>query len=199
MASVLLLVSVILILLAGVCSAAAEPADDSTKIIVISLGLDNDTVSMESVDIRYGHPPNMGLQAGHYTVTIRAANGTALLTFNVWDPRDHLMMQGDVDENLTAGHTTGAVHSDSARLKLIIPYHKDIRTLELADRNSGSLLISVDIGPARERFHAKYPLDTDVLPDETRNAPLSGGFSVAGALTACALLIIFGFGIRRNS
>lgn len=163
--------AIILVFLLVIGSVAPDTDDDQTKIIKIVLGMHGDCVVEKSVEVRYGHPPNLGLQNGNLTVMVRAPNGTSLFSFDVWDPRYQCDTYGIRNELEQHGHMdpdVEKVYSDMGEktiidLPLLIPYHRDIQTIDLVDRNSGSLLISVNISPAIDSFEKRFPRDCDMM------------------------------------
>jgi hypothetical protein len=168
--------AVVLALCLVMGAVTTDTEDDPAKIIVIILGIHKDSVALESVEIQYGHPPNIGYQNGDFTATIRAQNGTPLFTFDVWDPRNQVEAFGFrnelerheqmEDQSLEQGYRD-AGEGDDVDLPLILPYHHDIHTVDLADKKTGSILISVPISPAVDTFRNRFPKD----PDMTGNRP----------------------------
>jgi hypothetical protein len=183
--------------------------DDLCKIFVIILGIGEDHAFLESADIRYGHPPNPGYQNGNFTVTIRAHNGSALMSYRVWDPRMQLEQYGFRNELKHHEETEdpaleSGIAGDDIDLPLIIPYHKDIHSVELVDETNGSLLVSVNLSPAVDAFHHRFPRDPDMMEQlQSQRSPFAipGGSrgifypaSAGLAVILTGLLIVF---IRR--
>ncbi len=205
--------AIILFFLLIVGSVVIDTHDDQTKIISIVLGMHGNSIIEKSVEVRYGHPPNLGHQCGNFTATVRAINGTSLFTFDVWDPRYQFDEYGirsvlerreqmvDPDLKKPKRDMGETVDID---LPLLIPYNPDIRTVDLVDKCSGSLLISVNVSPAIEKFRNRFPRDPDVMA-ETRpilqgTAPVPGKQSatpVVGSILAVILAIILIYQIRR--
>jgi hypothetical protein len=208
-AGALLLVSA---LLAG--TTAGYDNGDYTKIIVIVLGFHENIIENEMTEIQYGHPPNLGLQQGNFTATIRAENGTALFVFDVWDPRYQLddfgyhqvLAHHEQVENpeLEAAYRASGEYED-IDLPILIPYHRDIRSVELADKNTGALLISVNVSPAVEAFCARFPRDPDMMSEPAMGSavplqPLGGEtgiFLIAGGILGVSLLAALATLIRK--
>ena len=174
--------------------------DDLCKIYVIVLGIRQENVFVESADIRYGHPPNTGYQNGDLVVTIRARNGTPLLSYRVWDPRitvdvygfhdDLLRHEGMEDPALEAG-----MGGEDIDLPLIIPFHKDIYSVELADSRTGTILTSVNLMPAVDRFKSRFPHDPDMIRQVQVYEPMP--FLVTSAVMAAILVSLLFVLIRR--
>lgn len=196
--------AIILIYLLVIGSVAPDTDDDQTKIIKIVLGMHRDSVTEKSVEVRYGHPPNLGLQNGNITVIVRAGNGTPLFSFDVWDPRYQFDTYGLKNELEQHGHIdpdVQKIYRDRGEktvidLPLLIPYHRDIRTIDLVDRNSGSLLISVNVSPAIDTFGKRFPRDYDMTAGRqsmaTGTIPTSGKQSpipITGIVLAVILVI----------
>jgi hypothetical protein len=200
-------------------SAASVPvttsaSGDQAKIILIVLGIHKDNVALESVEIRYGHPPNIGYQNGNFTVTIRTQNGTPLFTFDVWDPRSQVEAYGFRNElerheqmenqSLEQGYRDLG-EGDDVDLPLILPYHRDIHTVDLVDKRDGSLLISVAISPAVDTFRSRFPKDPDMTGNphsEIRGikpprGDLTGFLAVSCGLGIILMVMIFHL-VRRS-
>jgi len=209
-AGILLLISV---LLAG--TTAGYDDGDYAKIIVIVLGFHEDVVESEMIEIQYGHPPNLGLQQGNLTATLRAENGTAIFAFDVWDPRYQLDDFGyhqvlahheqTEDPELEAAYRTSGEYED-IDLPLIIPYNREIRTVDLADKNTGALLISVNVSPAFEEFCHCFPRDPDIMSDSAMEsvfplqplAGITGLFFIAVGVLGFVLLTALAFLVRKT-
>nr|WP_321352382.1 hypothetical protein [uncultured Methanoregula sp.] len=184
--------------------------DDLCKIFVIILGIGEDHAFLESADIRYGHPPNPGYQNGNFTVTIRAHNGSALMSYRVWDPRMQLEQYGFRNELKHHEETEdpaleSGISGDDIDLPLIIPYHKDIHSVELVDETNGSLLVSVNLSPAVDAFQHRFPRDPDMMSlIQPQQSPLAMPgriqemFLPASAGLAAILLVLLIVFIRRS-
>ncbi len=205
---------IILIFLLVMGSVTTGSDDDYTKIIALELGIHKNGVALESVEIKYGHPPNLGLQNGNFTAILRALNGTSLFTFDVWDPRYQLDEYGIRNElerhEQMEDPDLEKVYRDMGEtvdidLPLLIPYHGDIRAVDLVDKCSGNLLISVNISPAMDTFRNRFPRDPDMIA-ETRSMPPSTGpgsgkqspIPIAGSVLAVILVIILFHRLRRD-
>jgi len=185
------------LLVAGLCiaPAAAEDLNDPAKIIVIKLNINKGAVTEKSVEIRYGHPPNLGHQKGNFTATLKSADGIPLFTFDIWDPRNQFEDHEIMEDNETCDLTGSMWHTDNVDLPIILPYHPEIRTFELRDKGSRDLLISVNITPAVESFLLRFPQERGVMII----SPVQGTvFLVAGCLLAFALLVILVRLVRRS-
>lgn len=164
--------AIVLIFMLVMGSVTTDTYEDQTKIIVVVFGLHKDGVAEESVEVQYGHPPNLGHQNGNFIATVRANNGTPLFTFDVWDPRnqfDEYGLRNQLEQHeLVEDKNLEKVYEDLGEtddidLPLIIPYHRDIQTVDLIDRNSSSLMISVNISPAVNTFRNRFPKDPDMI------------------------------------
>jgi hypothetical protein len=189
---------------AATTSASADTDDEQEKIIMIIFGLHKDSAILESAEIWYGHPPNIGYQSGNFTTIIRAQNGTPLFTFDVWDPRYQLEQNGLMNE--LARHEQrentaidlGDEGEDDIDLPLIIPYHRDIQRVDLVDKKSGTLMLSVNISPAVDTFRSRFPRDPDMverIPSRVPGARLPavqpGTFlAVSGGLAIIILVML---------
>jgi len=152
---------IILVLLFVTGTAAAADPPDYSKIIIVHLNLNKSTISEKSVEMRYGHAPNLEMRSGDFRGTIRSADGSILREFNLWDPRYQL---GDVLEkdNESPGYLSGYIaFSDSADLTLVLPYYENQMTFELYDKKSGALLKEVNMSPAIVKFQSYYPKDPE--------------------------------------
>jgi len=205
---------IILIILLVMGSVTTDTDEDYTKIVEVILGIHKVGVAEESVEVRYGHPPNLGHQCGNFTATVRAINGTSLFTFDVWDPRyqfdeygirsvleRHEQME-DPDLEKVYGDMGETVDID---LPLLIPYNRDIQTIDLVDKCSGNLLISVNVSPALDRFQNRFPRDPDMMAGTQCTlpvtAPVSGKQSpipIAVCVLAVIVVIILFHRVRRE-
>lgn len=188
----------------------AHTDDDLCKIFVIVLGVCKDGAFLESAEVHYGHPPNAGYQNGNFRVILRAHNGTALMSYNIWDPRIQLEPYGFRNElkrheDLEDPSIEAGMEGEDIDLPLFIPYHKDIHTVELVDINNGSRLVSVNLSPAVDAFRSKFPHDPDMLSlQRSQKSPpaLPGGVSEiilpAGIGIAVILIGLLIFLIRRR-
>jgi hypothetical protein len=205
---------IILILLLVMGSVTTDTDDDRTKIVEIILGIHKVGVAEESIEVRYGHPPNLGHQCGNFTATVRALNGSSLFTYDVWDPRyqfDEYGIRNELerheqmeDPELEKAYRDLGETVD-IDLPLLIPYNPDIRTVDLVDKCSGNLLISVNISPAMDKFRARFPRDPDMMTG-TRfttpvTVPVSGKQSpipIAACVLAVIVVIILFHRVRRE-
>ncbi len=137
---------------------AAEPAD-SSKIIIMHLTIDGNHITEKSVEMRYGHPPNLELRSGDFKGILKSSDGSIIRQFDVWDPRCQL---GDVLEkdNNSSVYLSGYLdHSDNAELTLILPYYEKQMTFELYDKKTDVLLKKVNMSDAIIQFQTIYPKD----------------------------------------
>lgn len=206
------IILLIIFLISG--SVASDIKEDETKIFVIVVGLYEDLLFEETVELEYGHPPDLGHQQGNFTAVVRAANGTALFTFNVWDPRipfgqcglEKRMAQHERMENeeIEKGFNFTSEEED-IDLSLFIPYHRDIRSVDLVDRCSGITLISVNVFPAVTAFQKKFPRDPEMMALTAAGAPVGQTcpgsqwvFPIAAAGIAGILLVLLTCLIRNK-
>ena len=206
--------AIVLILLLVMGSVTPATEEDHAKIIMIVLGVHKNSVVEESVEVRYGHPPNLGHQHGNFTATVLARNGTPLFTFDVWDPRYQLDEYGlwNVLEQYEQAENQiiEQVYRDQGEttdidLPLIIPYNRDIQTVDLVDKNSGYLLVSVNISPAMDAFRNRFPRDPDMIANTPPVLPASqpvpgqqNGILIAGSVLAVILLALLFRLIRKT-
>ena len=171
----------------GTC---AYPSEDYSKVLILHLNISNGVVNEESVGMQYGHPPNLGLQAGDIHGSLKTSTGEVLRGFDIWDPRYQL---GDavIGDNGTNLSLTGAVnYSDTADFTIVMPYYRDQMTLDLTDRRTGRLLKSVNFSGAIDQFRSTYPGDpgADVAPAPMFQLPLDD--SILYLITGCVLVIL---------
>jgi hypothetical protein len=148
---------IVLVLLQGYgLAAAAEPADYS-KIVVMHLNISDGRVTEKSVEMVYGHAPNLGRQYGDFKGMVKTSGGATLEEFDIWDARYQM---GDVLENNneSSGSLTGYLtYTDNADFTLVLPYQEDQMNFELYDKKSGTLLKSINMSPAISQFQSTYP------------------------------------------
>jgi hypothetical protein len=133
---------IFLVLLQGIGLAAADEPPDYSKIVVVHLNINKSSITEKSVEMRYGHAPNLETRYGDFKGTLKSADGSTIREFNLWDPRYQL---GDVLEkdNDSSGYLSGYLtYSDNADLALILPYYENQMTFELNDKKTGELLAS---------------------------------------------------------
>lgn len=147
----------VLMLLQGYgITAAAEPADYS-KIIIMHLNISEGRITEKSLEMVYGHAPNLGLQSGDFKGVVKSSGGATLKEFEIWDARYQL---GDVLEynNESGGSLTGQmVYNETADITLILPYQEEEMNFEIYDKKSGTLLKSINMSPAISQFQSTYP------------------------------------------
>lgn len=209
----------LVILLLGVVTGTAlargdNPGEDETsKIIIISFGFDDQRLWEKTTDIRYGHAPNIGHQAGNLSAVIRAENGTPLVNFTVWDPRYQVGNDGihTTQKRGDAAGTEKKASNDPDKgtdLPIILPYNPDIRFVDLVDKDSGTVLVTVNISPALAVFQHRFPRDPDMkmmkaplsIADETQQPVTTTTAAGSSGFTVMALLLVCGFilpGMRR--
>jgi hypothetical protein len=178
----------------------AYPREDYSKVLILHLNFSNGTVNEESVEMQYGHPPDLGLQAGDLHGSLKTSGGDVLKEFELWDPRyqlgDAVISTGNGTNRSLAG---AASYSDTADFVLVMPYYKDQMTLDLTDKRTGTLLKSVNFSDAIDRFRATYPGDPggNPAPGSGFRFPSLGGFSFPAwdsfmnLITLCVFFILF--------
>lgn len=152
---------IVLFILQTTGIAAAQVQPDYSKIVIISLNISKSVFSEKSVEMRYGHPPNLETRYGDFKGMIKSADGSTIREFEQWDPRYQL---GDVLEkdNDSSDYLSGYLtYSDNADLTLILPYYENQTTFELIDKKSGVLLKEVNMSPAIKKFQSAYPKDPE--------------------------------------
>jgi len=151
------MIVLILVLCTGAVKGAESP--DYSKIIILHLTVNGSSITEKSVEMRYGHPPNLELRSGDVKGILKSADDSLIREFDLWDPRYQL---GDVLEtdNGTSGQLSGYLtYADTADLTLILPYYENEMTLELHDKKSGALLHEVNMSKAILQFQSEYPND----------------------------------------
>jgi hypothetical protein len=150
---------IVLVLLQGIWLASAEETPDYSKIVIVHLNINKSSIIEKSVEMRYGHAPNLETRSGEFKGILKTADGSTIREFELWDPRYQL---GDVLEkdNESSGYLSGYLaYSDNADLALILPYYEKQMTFELYDKKTGSLLKKVNMSQAIIKFQASYPKD----------------------------------------
>jgi hypothetical protein len=152
---------IFLLLLQGIGLAAAQNPPDYSKIVIVNLNISKSGVTEKSVEMRYGHPPNLETRYGDFKGIIKSSDGSTIREFDLWDPRYQL---GDVLEkdNESSGYLSGYVtHSENADLTLILPYYENQVSFELIDKKTGVLLKEVNMSQAIKKFQSSYPKDPE--------------------------------------
>ena len=150
---------IVLVLLLGIGLAAADEPPDYSKIVVVHLNINKNSITEKSVEMRYGHAPNLETRYGDFKGTLKSADGSTIREFDLWDPRYQL---GDILEkdNESSGYLSGYLtYSDNADLFLILPYYEKEMTFELNDKKTGALLKKVNMSQAIIKFQSSYPKD----------------------------------------
>ena len=150
---------IVLVLLQVIGLTAAEEPLDYSKIVIVNLNIKNNSIAEKSVEMRYGHAPNLETRYGDFKGTLKSADGSTIREFDLWDPRYQL---GDVLEkdNESSGYLSGYLaYSDNDDLTLVLPYYENQMTFELNDKKTGALLKKVNMSPAIIKFQSTYPKD----------------------------------------
>jgi hypothetical protein len=179
-------VLIFLVLLQGIWSAAADDSPDYAKIVVVHLNINKSTITEKSVEMRYGHPPNIEGRSGDFKGTLKSSDGSTIREFNLWDPRYQL---GDVLEkdNESPGYLSGYLtYSDNADLVLILPYYENQMSFELYDKKTGILLKKVNMSQAIKKFQSNYPKD----PGSISVSPVQFDKSVIFVITGVVISIL---------
>src|SRR5665647_2634756 len=90
---------IVLVLLQVIGLTAAEEPPDYSKIVIVNLNIKNNSIAEKSVEMRYGHAPNLETRYGDFKGTIKSADGSTIREFDLWDcllytspsPRDGLL------------------------------------------------------------------------------------------------------------
>jgi hypothetical protein len=133
----------------------SEDGGDYSKILVLRMHAGKDGISGQSAEIRYGHPPAIGLQGGPFRGGLYDAGGDPVREFGVWDPRVQFG-DGIVEDGGLRGFATV---SDEADILLIVPYTGEEERFVLSDAESGTVLADVDLQGAAANFSRVYPDD----------------------------------------
>jgi hypothetical protein len=152
---------ILLVFLQGTGIAAAQDQPDYSKIVIVNLNLSKSGFTEKSVEMRYGHPPNLETRDGDFKGMIKSADGSTIREFDLWDPRYQL---GDVLEkgNESSDYLTGYLtYSDNADMTLILPYYQNQTTFELIDKKTGVMLKEVNMSHAIKKFQSAYPKDPE--------------------------------------
>jgi hypothetical protein len=152
---------IVLVLLQGAGIAAAAEPPDYSKIVIVHLNISKSGITETSVEMRYGHAPNLETRNGEFKGTLTSADGSTIREFDIWDPRYQL---GDVIEkdNESSGYLSGYLaYSDNADMTLILPYYENQMTFELIDKKTGVLLKKVNMSQAIKNFQSTYPKDPE--------------------------------------
>ena len=177
---------IFLVLLQGIWFASADDAPDYSKIVVVHLNINKSSITEKSVEMRYGHPPNIEGRSGDFKGTLKSADGSTIREFSLWDPRYQL---GDVLEkdNESSGYLSGYLtYSDNADLVLILPYYENQMTFELHDKKTGILLKKVNMSQAITKFQSNYPKD----PGSVSVSPIQFDKSVIYVITGVVISIL---------
>jgi hypothetical protein len=177
---------IFLVLLQGIWSVAADDSPDYSKIVIVHLNINQSGITEKSVEMRYGHPPNIEGRSGDFKGTLKSADGSTLRVFNLWDPRYQL---GDVLEkdNESSGYLSGYLtYSDNADLVLILPYYENQMTFVLYDKKTGTLLKKVNMSQAITKFQSDYPKD----PGSISVSPIQFDKSVLYVITGVVISIL---------
>ena len=81
-----------LMLLQGIGLVAADDTPDYSKIVIVHLNINQSGVTEKSVEMRYGHAPNLETRYGDFKGTLKSADGSTIREFDLWDPRYQLGM-----------------------------------------------------------------------------------------------------------
>jgi hypothetical protein len=150
---------IFLMFLQAIGFVGAVDSYDYSKIVIVNLNINTRGITEKSVEMRYGHAPNLEARSGDFTGILKSSDGSVIREFDLWDPRYQL---GDVLEknNESSLYLSGyLVHSDDADLTLILPYYENQVTLELKDKKTGALVKEVNMTPAIIKFQSAYPKD----------------------------------------
>lgn len=172
---------------------------DYTKVLVITLHIAKGGVSSVSEEIRYGHPPAIGLINGAFRGTLSDAKGDTVRDFGVHDPRlqfgDMIFTNGE-GEDILRGIT---VISNEADLSLILPYTGREEKFTLTDAATGSNLADVDLSRAIAKFRDTYPEDPGTSsPAEKPGTGITIPIALGGAVLVILLFALIVMMTRRK-
>ncbi|MEM7820303.1 MAG: hypothetical protein QW761_01740 [Candidatus Aenigmatarchaeota archaeon] len=137
-------------------------AEDLTKTIKIEISIKNDSFSEISKTIVYSHPPDLGLQQGPFIAKVISVDGSLFGEFNIWDPRIQMGDEIVMYENGTVGRIEGkVVRTDEARFSVMLPFHREIKVLEIYDKESGEKMLSVELASLIGEFCETHKEDPD--------------------------------------
>jgi len=177
---------IIMVLLWGIWPAAADDAPDYSKIIVVHLNINKSGITEQSVEMRYGHAPNLETRFGDFKGTLKSADGSTIREFDLWDPRYQLADVLEKD-NESSGYLSGYLtNSDTADLVLILPYYENQMTFELYDKKTGTLLKKVNMSPAITKFQSNYPKD----PGSVSVSPIQFDTQIVYVITGVLISIL---------
>ena len=177
---------IIMVLLWGIWPAAADDAPDYSKIIVVHLNINKSGITEQSVEMRYGHAPNLETRFGDFKGTLKSADGSTIREFDLWDPRYQLADALEKD-NESSGYLSGYLtNSDTADLVLILPYYENQMTFELYDKKTGTLLKKVNMSPAITKFQSNYPKD----PGSVSVSPIQFDTQIVYVITGVLISIL---------
>jgi hypothetical protein len=177
---------IIMVLLWGIWLAAADDAPDYSKIVVVHLNINKSGITEQSVEMRYGHAPNLETRFGDFKGTLKSADGSTIREFDLWDPRYQLADVLEKD-NESSGYLSGYLtNSDTADLALILPYYENQMTFELYDKKTGTLLKKVNMSPAITKFQSNYPKD----PGSVSVSPVQFDKQMVYVITGVAISIL---------
>lgn len=177
---------IIMVLIWGIWLAAADDAPDYSKIVVIHLNINKSGITEQSVEMRYGHAPNLETRFGDFKGTLKSADGSTIREFDLWDPRYQLADVLEKD-NESSGYLSGYLtNSDTADLALILPYYENQMTFELYDKKTGTLLKKVNMSPAITKFQSNYPKD----PGSVSVSPVQFDKQMVYVITGVAISIL---------
>jgi hypothetical protein len=177
---------IVLVLLQGIGIAAADEPPDYSKIVVVHLNINKSGITEQSVEMRYGHAPNLETRFGDFKGTLKSADGSTIREFDLWDPRYQLADVLEKD-NESSGYLSGYLtNSDTADLALILPYYENQMTFELYDKKTGTLLKKVNMSPAITKFQSNYPKD----PGSVSVSPVQFDKQMVYVITGVAISIL---------
>ncbi|MEN6611107.1 MAG: response regulator [Methanoregulaceae archaeon] len=162
------------------------------KVVIITIAYDHGVTKELSSEIRYGTAPNLNLQSGTITGTLRDSQKNPIQEFSIRDPRTQT---GDAP--LNSGPDTGRSlagymeYSEEGVFSLIVPYTPDLRYVDLMDVGSGVSLASIDLSSAILEFQKQYPEDPDImtlqLPGSSAPALIPGQILVIAGIAVISL------------
>jgi hypothetical protein len=193
-------VVLIVLSLAAVFAAIPGPEGDYTKVLVVRMHILGGTVTNDTAEIRYGHPPATAFRSGPFAGKLVDAGGGTVREFSAWDPGTQVGDGVELLENGTEILHTVEVNAKERDLLLVLPFTGTEAGLSLYDKRSGRLVKSVDLTPARTVFARTYPMDPDSSSRKEEFPPLPGlpAMLAGGVILVLAFVAMIVLMIRRR-
>lgn len=125
---------------------SAQEVGDNTKVIVVLLNINNNTITELESEVIYGHPPNLGLQYGHFKVELLSYDGNLIKGFGIWDPRIQFGDEVVSDESGDISRLVGKfVFEKNINFTVIFPFYENLKTVNVYNSTTDELLTSLDL------------------------------------------------------